>query len=365
VDRATAIRLLTIQLETGQRLLKARPLGEEAHSRWGLNTKNHLEKAFGRGSPSIVAVIEAGGRTVLPIDADKKWWEAYRAERLTSQLGQLVAVLRLLGAEPNVTIPRLEKPRMPSSEPKVTPSRREPKTAPAEPRVAPSGREPDPVAPEAAPKVAASAPESELLIALAEPGFAEPAPENDLLIPIEEPEVAPRTESQPTTASTEPEYFTGVACLNGHIITGAAEAYPGRATPRCRECGAAAVSACRDCGAGLCGGQYSGRLDNRAEPSWVVPNYCPSCGAAFPWTMLKREALEATIGELQELETAERDGLLALVPDTISETPKTAVAVMRWKRALAKLTAETRSLVTDVLNQSAVSLVVQHLGLAP
>jgi hypothetical protein len=160
------------------------------------------------------------------------------------------------------------------------------------------------------------------------------------------------------------EYFTGVACLNGHGLTGAAEAYPTRATPRCSRCGAGTLRACRECGVGLRGGLYAPRLDDRAEPAWAVPNNCHSCGAAFPWTRLKREALEATIAELEALEGSEREGLLALVPDAIAETPKTAVAVMRWQRALAKLAPETRSLASEVLKQAAVALVLDHLGIA-
>jgi hypothetical protein len=94
-----------------------------------------------------------------------------------------------------------------------------------------------------------------------------------------------------------------------------------------------------------------------------VPGYCHACGAAFPWARLRREAIEATIAELPEIDAIEREGLLAVVTDTIDETPKTAVAVMRWQRALAKLPAQTRSLVSDLLRQAATALVSEHLGL--
>ena len=70
------------------------------------------------------------------------------------------------------------------------------------------------------------------------------------------------------------------------------------------------------------------------------------------------------VSELHELEPVERDGLVALVQDTIFETAKTAVAVLRWQRALSKLSGPTRALVADVLRQAAVPLVVEHLGLS-
>jgi hypothetical protein len=178
---------------------------------------------------------------------------------------------------------------------------------------------------------------------------------------------APRAESSPKEAAapSRVDHFTGVACLNGHVITAAAEAYSTRAaTTRCKDCGAATIRICRECGVGIRGGRYTNRLDDRAEPEWAVPSYCHSCGAAFPWTRLKREAIEATIAELQELDATEREGLLAVVSDMVLETPKTAVAVMRWQRAFSKLPGPTRSLVSEVLRQAAVPLVAQHLGLA-
>src|SRR5436190_19354141 len=99
VDRTMAIRLLTAQLDAGQRLIKARPLSEDDHARWGLITKRHLEKSFGRGHHNILAVIDAGIRSTCPIDADRKWWEAYRSERLANQLTELAGVLRQLGVD--------------------------------------------------------------------------------------------------------------------------------------------------------------------------------------------------------------------------------------------------------------------------
>lgn len=327
VDRTTAIRLLTTQLESGLRVLEAQPVTKDHHARWELVTRHHLEKAFGRGSPNILAVVDAGLRSMCPIGVDKKWWEAYRAERLAIQLTELAGMLRLLGAEPELELPKPSR---------VESSRR---TSKAEPKAPTSKSASYPVASAAEPDADTSA---ELFS-----NWTSDAPS------------ATQTSSPPTVLDT----FTGVACLNGHVITGAVEAYPGRATPRCRTCGSATLRACRECGVELRGGQYSMRLDDRAEPPWAVPNYCHGCGAAYPWTRLKRDAIEATIAELQELEASERDGLLVLVPDTIDETPKTAVAVMRWQRALSKLPPQTRSLASDVLKQAAAPLVAQHLGL--
>lgn len=375
VDNSTAIRLLTSHLEVAVRLLKARPLTEDNHARWELNTRHHLAKAFGRGSPVILKVVDAGTRSVCPVGADKKWWEAYRLERLTAQATELSRAIKALGGDPQVEIPRLPKseipPRMAKPAPKPVVQKPAPERepvftdeprSPVRPTTTRSGASDAPAASPAAADVATSADVFSGWPSEAPPAAVQPPPVHSR--PAVAASSAPSSQSAPPPPSAAPvDYFTGVACLNGHAVTGAAEAYPGRATPRCKTCGIATLRACRECGVGLRGGQYSMRLDDRAEPPWAVPNYCHSCGAAFPWTKIKRDAIEATIAELQELEAAEREGLLALVPDTIADTPKTAVAVLRWQRAFSKLTGQTRSLVTDVLKQAAAPLVAEHLGL--
>ena len=355
VDQATAIRLLSGQLETAQRLFRARPLTEDNHARWELNTKHHLVKAFGRGSPTILKVVEAGVRSTCPVGADRKWWEDYRVERLAAQINELAAALRLLGADVKVSVPkppvREVQPRAPKAEPRAA----APKAAQLEPVEVPPLRAAPPAATETLSHESAPAPDFTTSADVFS-GWTTETQSTTPAVPIAG--ATPR----PASAAGPMDYFTGVACLNGHAATAAAEAYPGRATPRCKTCGTTTLRACRECGVGLRGGQYSMRLDDRAEPAWTVPTYCHSCGAAYPWTRIKRDAIEATIAELHELDATEREGLLALVPDTIAETPKTAVAVMRWQRAFSKLPVQTRSLVSDVLKQGAVPLVGQHLG---
>jgi hypothetical protein len=352
VDRTTAIRLLTGQLEGGQRLLETGSVSKDHHARWELLTRHQLAKAFGRGSPHILTVVDAGLRSECPVGADKKWWEAYRVERLGIQLTELAGMLRLLGADPKIAIPRSPRSAL---GPKVP--RTPPKPVARKPAIAPVAA---PTPPPALPEILEPEPEAaSVATALVEPESTTPA---DVFSKWES-DAPPAPASRPASSAPGMDFFTGVACINGHAVTGAAEAYPGRAAPRCKTCGATTLRACRECGVGLRGGPYAMRLDDRAEPPWSVPNYCHSCGGAFPWTGLRCDAIEAMISELHEIEAAERAGLLALVADIVHETPKTAIAVMRWQRALSKLPAPTRSLVSDVLKQAAVALVAQHLGL--
>jgi hypothetical protein len=70
-------------------------------------------------------------------------------------------------------------------------------------------------------------------------------------------------------------------CRNGHVITDLLRAFPERGLSHCDRCGAATLERCPTCGWELPGAIYVPGLVpiGRLEP----PQYCPCCGAAFPW----------------------------------------------------------------------------------
>ena len=82
-------------------------------------------------------------------------------------------------------------------------------------------------------------------------------------------------------------------CRNGHVITDLLRTCPERTLTHCDRCGAATIDHCQTCGHELPGAIVVPGL----HPVGVrqPPRYCPTCGAAFPWTNQrrppKREAL--------------------------------------------------------------------------
>ena len=63
-------------------LLQKRPIREDEYSTWELLTGNHLEKAFGRHSPSISSVMHVGKYGSFPMNAGEQWWENLPVDRM-------------------------------------------------------------------------------------------------------------------------------------------------------------------------------------------------------------------------------------------------------------------------------------------
>ncbi len=75
-------------------------------------------------------------------------------------------------------------------------------------------------------------------------------------------------------------------CRNGHVITDLLRTYPERALSHCDRCGAVTIEHCPTCGRDLPGAV----VVPGQQPLGVrqPPGYCSTCGAAFPWTKLRR-----------------------------------------------------------------------------
>jgi hypothetical protein len=92
-------------------------------------------------------------------------------------------------------------------------------------------------------------------------------------------------------------------CRNGHVITDLLRSCPERSVTHCDRCGATTLDCCATCGRALPGAILVPGL----HPVGVrqPPCYCPTCGAAFPWTLrrrpAKREALTILEGMLRRL----------------------------------------------------------------
>ena len=99
VDPAKAMGLLESQIGKARTLLKSRPLTSDAHGQWELLTRNYLEKAFGKNSPNVRSVTQVGHYGAFPMGASEQWWEAHRAESLTTQVTQLEGLVELLRTE--------------------------------------------------------------------------------------------------------------------------------------------------------------------------------------------------------------------------------------------------------------------------
>ena len=129
------------------------------------------------------------------------------------------------------------------------------------------------------------------------------------------------------------------ACINGHTLV----------TSRwidtvefCEKCGAKMIDKCPECGSPIKEWSYGGVVV-LGTPQYTRAAYCRKCGKPYPWTQSALEAAIELVQEEEELDDIQRSKLVDSLPDIISETPKTQVAIVRFKKALlsvGKFTAE-------------------------
>lgn len=157
-------------------------------------------------------------------------------------------------------------------------------------------------------------------------------------------------------------YRIAQVCLNGHCITDALDANPECGQPFCDKCGAATITSCPSCGARIHGDYYTPGLCVVGF-GYRVPAYCYACGEPYPWTQRAIEATEEIIQDEDELDDNQKEKLTSSLPNIISETPQTQVAIIRLKKAMSSAGKFT----ADALRQFAIDfgceLVKKQLGL--
>jgi hypothetical protein len=88
-------------------------------------------------------------------------------------------------------------------------------------------------------------------------------------------------------------------CRNGHVITDLLRSYPERGLLHCDRCGAQTLDHCLTCGQAIPGAVYVPGLP--AAGSCPPPNYCVTCGAAYPWTTRPRLPSSNSRAQLEHL----------------------------------------------------------------
>lgn len=162
-------------------------------------------------------------------------------------------------------------------------------------------------------------------------------------------------------AESKGEYDVGLVCLNGHPINAYAKGSPESNAKFCKQCGQPTIRDCPKCHRSI-RGKYTGFYS--AQP-WEVPSYCHECGAAYPWTERKAEALAEAIDELDQLSEGDREKLKQSIPDVIADTPKTQTAASRFRRAIGMAGQWGGKLLTEVLTNVATELALKYSGLKP
>jgi hypothetical protein len=93
------------------------------------------------------------------------------------------------------------------------------------------------------------------------------------------------------------------------------------------------------------------------------PKHCGECGKPFRWTETPIKAAEQFADGLDTVNASEKAELKATVPDLISDTPRTPLAVSRFKKLAAKIGAPAAQGFTQILISVLTEEAKRQLGL--
>ena len=91
-----------------------------------------------------------------------------------------------------------------------------------------------------------------------------------------------------------------------------------------------------------------------------APQFCNSCGRPYPWTRSALEAASELANELQ-LETEEKEELKASLPQLLTDTPKTQVAIAKFRRLMGKAGKEGLNMMQGILTTVVTEAVKKQL----
>ncbi len=149
-------------------------------------------------------------------------------------------------------------------------------------------------------------------------------------------------------------------CLNGHFITANYHKYPEHSQNACTECGAKTITTCLSCNAEI-RGSFDLSFYNYGQKD--VPKYCHECGAPYPWTSKRLEAIKMLLDEDEHLDQEAKDRAIEAIPDLVSDTPSTPLAEARWKKLLMKTSKVVGEGIKTILIEVASEAAKKSLGL--
>ena len=143
-------------------------------------------------------------------------------------------------------------------------------------------------------------------------------------------------------------YQAAQISLNGHVITRTIKSKDDIKEDFCEKCGKLTITNCQKCDKWIKGEFYNPDV-NIIGFNFPPPNFCWSCGQAYPWTKSKIKAIKELIDFENNIREDEKKIMKKNIEDIINETPRTKVASMKFKQGLAKTGKETAKALRDIL----------------
>lgn len=142
-------------------------------------------------------------------------------------------------------------------------------------------------------------------------------------------------------------------CLNGHVLSGDTACKSQKSARFCPKCGSAVIHDCQSCRAPLRGNYRTSRYVAPCTPQ----NYCYSCGAAYPWTIVRIQTAKEHVAESEGLDDVDRKQLDGVIDDLVAGGPRTELAASQFGRLMKKASQTVGSslykIIVDVASEAA------------
>lgn len=151
-------------------------------------------------------------------------------------------------------------------------------------------------------------------------------------------------------------YDVAQICLNGHMINESSRKYPEFNRKHCPDCGEPTIVKCPECQENI-----KGCLEDSSSFKTIpAPKFCEYCGSPFPWTEGALNAAKELADSLEALNDDEKEELKKDIEDMVKDTPRTTIAVQKFKKLLEKAGDEAPAMfkvaLINVLTQGAVHM---------
>jgi len=141
-------------------------------------------------------------------------------------------------------------------------------------------------------------------------------------------------------------YGQAQICLNGHVITSIGRD-PEFLKKFCPECGSETIRNCQHCSAAIKGDYIS--TETFSLRKYNKPSFCEDCGQPYPWTNSSKEASSDLVDFAEQLNEQEKEDLKKSIDDLIKDTPRTALAQVKFKQYALKAGTEVAKGLKDIL----------------
>jgi hypothetical protein len=119
-------------------------------------------------------------------------------------------------------------------------------------------------------------------------------------------------------------------CVAGHRTNSRVRDIPDLNKAFCDLCGSKTITACPKCSGQIPGG-FPGITSAGSDPA---PKFCVHCGCPYPWTQLALQTALELSDEAADLSSEQREQLKSSIRDLVQESPKTQLAVIRFKKLI-------------------------------